>query len=514
MNLKLFFFSGMIALLSCNISDVSAKEYKISKGELLNKIKGGWAGQVIGCTYGGPTEFKWNGTMIGEEIPIPWDDTRMVWYYKNSPGLYDDVYMDLTFVQVFEKYGLDAPDSLHAKYFANAGYPLWHANQAARYNILNGIMPPESGHWKNNPHADDIDFQIEADFAGLMSPGMVNAASEIGWRIGHIMNYGDGVYGGIYVAAMYALAFVHNDIEFIVEEALKSIPRQSKYYQCIADVLRCYRKDPKDWKKAWFEVQKKWSADTGCPDGVFQPYNIDATVNGAYIVIGLLYGRGDYGATIDISTRCGYDSDCNPANAAGILGTMIGYDKIPAYWKQGLDKVEDLNFAHTEMSLNKVYEIGFRHASEMIIRNGGRLTGDIFTINYQQPKPVPLEVGFEGLYPVERRRIGSNLGGKNREISFKINGSAFVLSGRAVKNSDRPDSILEIEVYINGNLHEVAKIPTNNRIRRHDLTWNYDLTEGENNITLKAIKIPEGYRIDATDVIVYSRNRPGKLVYY
>lgn len=52
MNLKLFFFSGMIALLSCNINDVSAKEYKISKGELLNKIKGGWAGQVIGCTYG------------------------------------------------------------------------------------------------------------------------------------------------------------------------------------------------------------------------------------------------------------------------------------------------------------------------------------------------------------------------------------------------------------------------------------------------------------------------------
>jgi hypothetical protein len=183
--------------------------------------------------------------------------------------LYDDVYMDLTFVQVFDTHGLDAPDSLHAKYFANAGYPLWHANQAARYNILNGIMPPESGHWKNNPHADDIDFQIEADFAGLMSPGMVNAASEIAWKIGHIMNYGDGVYGGIYVAAMYALAFVHDDIEFIVEEALKSIPKQSNYYQCIADVIRCYREDPNDWKKAWFEAQKKWTADIGCPDGVF-----------------------------------------------------------------------------------------------------------------------------------------------------------------------------------------------------------------------------------------------------
>ena len=119
-------------------------------------------------------------------------------------------------------------------------------------------------------------------------------------------------------------------------------------------------------------------------------------------------------------------------------------------------------------------------------------------------------MGFEGLSG--RKMKNRQLLAEKPRISFKINGSAFVLSG--AKNSDRPDSILEIEVYINGNLHEVAKIPTNNRIRRHDLTWNYDLTEGENNITLKAIKIPEGYRIDATDVIVYSRNRPGKLVYY
>ena len=31
---------------------------KISEDVLLDKIKGGWVGQVIGCTYGGPTEFK------------------------------------------------------------------------------------------------------------------------------------------------------------------------------------------------------------------------------------------------------------------------------------------------------------------------------------------------------------------------------------------------------------------------------------------------------------------------
>jgi hypothetical protein len=51
---------------------------KISKSDLQDKIKGGWAGQVIGCTYGGPTEFQWNGTMIGDHVPIPWDETRML----------------------------------------------------------------------------------------------------------------------------------------------------------------------------------------------------------------------------------------------------------------------------------------------------------------------------------------------------------------------------------------------------------------------------------------------------
>ncbi len=512
--LRLFFICSLITLGSGNVKGALGKTNTLSKSALLNKIKGGWAGQVIGCTYGGPTEFKWNGTMIGEDIRIPWDASRMKWYYENSPGLYDDVYMDLTFVNVFDKYGLDAPDSLHAIAFANAGYPLWHANQAARYNILNGIMPPASGHWKNNPHADDIDFQIEADFAGLMAPGMINSAADIGWRIGHIMNYGDGVYGGIYVAAMYALAFVHDDIEFIVEQALKTIPPQSEYYQCISDVIKCYRKDPRDWKTAWFEAQKKWTSDKGCPEGVFRPYNIDAKINGAYIVIGLLYGKGDYGATIDISTRCGYDSDCNPANAAGILGTMIGYDRIPDYWKQGLDKVEDSDFVHTSMSLNDVYEAGFRHATEMVVRNGGKIEGDKITIRYQNPRPVPLEIGFEGIYPVERFRIGKPISNENPEVSLNIKGCGFVLEGRAVKERNLPDAVVEVEVFVNGTLLEIAKLPTNSRVRRHDVTWNYELEEGKHTILLKAHNIPKGYRIDTGDILIYSTQTQVSKVYY
>ena len=123
----------------------------LSKANLQDKIKGGWAGQVIGVTFGGPTEFKYNGTMINDYQPIPWYDGYIKKTMVESPGLYDDLYMDLTFVDVFEKKGLDAPVSEHANAYAKADYQLWHANQVGRYNILNGVKAPESGYWLNNP---------------------------------------------------------------------------------------------------------------------------------------------------------------------------------------------------------------------------------------------------------------------------------------------------------------------------------------------------------------------------
>ncbi|MDR6562288.1 MULTISPECIES: hypothetical protein [unclassified Arcicella] len=45
-----------------------------------------------------------------------------------------------------------------------------------------------------------------------------------------------------------------------------------------------------DRKGTWYEIQNKWLQDVGCPDGVFAPFDIDATINSAYVVVGLLYG--------------------------------------------------------------------------------------------------------------------------------------------------------------------------------------------------------------------------------
>ena len=502
---KILFWVLALCIFACAESGTTKQQtipdqITLSKAVLLDKIKGGWAGQTIGCTYGGPTEFRYNGTMIQDYIPIDWPAGYIKWYFENQPGLYDDVYMDLTFVEVFERLGLDAPADSFAMAFAHADYQLWHANQAARYNILQGIMPPASGHWLNNPHADDLDYQIEADYAGLMSPGMPNTASEISDKIGHIMNYGDGLYGGVYVGAMYALAFISDDLEFIVSEALKTIPEQSVFYQCMSDVIKWHKQYPEDWKRTWFECEKKWSSDVGCPSGVFVPFNIDAVINSAYIIIGLLYGEGDFYKTIDIATRCGQDSDCNPASAGGILGTMLGYSKIPEYWMKNLREVEDMDFAYTKISLNKTYQMSLNQALQVIQRGGGKVAGDQVTIVCQQPKPVPYEKAFEGHYPVELRQL------RNRAIdqmgALEFEGIGVVVTG-GLRCSDNA-YVAIVEAYLDGNLVSTFNMPASLNARRLELFWKYQLPKGKHNVSFKWLNPRSDASISASNMLVYS----------
>ena len=478
------------------------KTMTISKEQLKDKIMGGWAGQTIGVTFGGPYEFRFQGTFIGDYQPLLWYNGYLKEAMINNPGLYDDLYMDLTFVDVFEKYGLDAPVDSFANAFAHAGYMLWHANQAGRYNILHGLKAPESGFWKNNPHADCIDYQIESDFSGLMSPGMPNTASAISDKVGHIMNYGDGWYGGIFVGAMYTFAFTSNDIPSIVGNALKCVPSQSSFYQCIHDVIRWHQRYPNDWKQTWLEVQRKWANDIGCPDGVFAPFNIDAKVNAAYVVMGLLYGNGDYTKTLEIATRCGQDADCNPSTAGGILGTVLGYKKIPAYWKMGLKEAERIDFKYTTMSLNKVYEVGLKHALENIERNGGKLMGENIQIKLQEPVSVRLEQSFTGVYPVNKIPVHWNQAGD--EISFEFEGTGFVLRGETSNGDSDSDYVFETALYVDGKKIESPVLPANFTTRRHELCWNYDLPKAKHSVVLKILNPSKEIKVQSTDAIVYS----------
>jgi len=476
----------------------------MSESVLKDKIKGGWAGQTIGCTFGGPTEFQFKGTMIEDYQQMVWYDDYIREIFESDPGLYDDVYMDLTFIEVLERCGLDATADSFALSFARDDYKLWHANQAARYNILNGIMPPASGHWMNNPHADDIDFQIEADFAGMMSPGMINTASGICDRTGHIMNYGDGWYGGVFMAAMYSTAFISDDIDYIVSQGLKPIPEKSKFYQAINDVIKWHKQYPTDWKQCWFEFQKKHTDDKGCPEGVFNAFNIDASVNAAYVVIGLLYGEKDFFKTMDIATRCGQDSDCNPATAAGILGVVLGYDKIPSFWKPAIEKVQDMKFPYSDHTLNQIYDLSYKHATKLIAKNGGETKDSTITIKVQKPETLRYEESFVGMYPTKQLLVRKDFLDESIKIDFTGNGIVVLGNVKSQCGVAKSDFVALLDVYIDGAKIEQVKMPYDYIVRKYDIFHKYMLKNGDHKLEIKWVNQNPDFRITEKAYVVYS----------
>ncbi len=369
---------------------------ELSRQALRDKIAGGWAGQMIGVSFGAPTEFKARGVTIEGELP-KWTPERVANSLRQ-----DDLYVDMTFAKVLDDKGLDATTEDFGAMFRDSEYALWHANLAARRNLRRGIPAAMAGHPRYNAHANDIDFQIEADFIGLMAPGLPQWSNDLALRAGRIMNYGDGIYGGMFVSCMYSAAFFESNPRKLVEAGLACIPAQSPYGQLVRDVLSWSRRNPGDWRKTWSLIQDKWDRRDPCPAGALTPFNIDAKLNGAYIALGLLYGDGDFGKTIEISTRAGQDSDCNPASAAGILGVMLGYEGIPDEWKSGIPAIAEKKFDYTDYSFNSIVDSTEKRALALIARTGGRIEGDRVVVRTQRPTPAKLEVWDDYGSPVER----------------------------------------------------------------------------------------------------------------
>src|SRR3954451_3874360 len=389
------FTTLIVAGLLCPLGARTART--ITRADLRDKIEGGWAGQMIGVSFGAPTEFRFKGELVPPERLPAWKPEMV----SNSLDQ-DDLYVDMTFAKVLDDKGLNATSQDFGDMFKDAKYRLWHANLAARRALKRGVPATLSGTPKYNADANDIDFQIEADFIGLMAPGLPRSANDIALRAGRVMNAGDGIIGGMVMSGMYAAAFFENDPRKVVEAGLAAIPPASPYAKVIADVLAWSKQYPEDWEKVWAMLNAKWDKREPCPEGALLPFNIDAKLNGGYVALGLLYGNGDFTKTLEVATRAGQDSDCNPATAGGILGVILGYKAIPENWKSGIPALADRKFNYTDFTFREIVASTEKRALALIASTGGKVAGDTIPVRTQPPKPMNVPLWDDYGSPVER----------------------------------------------------------------------------------------------------------------
>ena len=398
MNIKNTLFSVAVGLTTICFIGCNPNENfrRISVEEYQSKMKAGWLGQMAGVGWGAPTEFKFNAVIIPADKVPEWQPQMINQQYQ------DDIYVEMTFLKTLEDYGFDVSIRQAGIDFANSQYRLWHANRYGRDNLRMGIAPPYSGHPDYNAHADDIDYQIEADYSGLIAPGLPQTVIDLGNTFGRLMNYGDGLYGGQFVGGMYAEAFFETDIDKIIQAGLACIPAESQYAETIRDVVKWHKENPDNWERTWQLIEYKYNLNPdyrkfSCGDKN-STFNIDAKINGAYIVMGLLYGKGDMDQTIIISMRCGQDSDCNPSNAAGILATSLGMEKLPEKYKTGID--ETTNFSFTSYNFPSLIKVCESLSRDAVVRAGGTIETDpegkeTYVIPVQKPVVDPVEQCWE-----------------------------------------------------------------------------------------------------------------------
>ena len=364
----------LAALLAAAPGLAAAEVRRLPVDEYASRMQAGWIGQMAGVGWGAPTEWTSLGAILPEEKVPVWKPERV-----NQFGQ-DDLYVEITFLRTLELHGLGVSARQAGLDFAGSGYELWHANRFGRRNLRRGIAPPDAGHPRFTDHADDIDYQIEADFSGLIAPGLPNTVIELGEKFGRLMNYGDGLYGGQFVGCMYAEAFFERDLTRIVEAGLRCIPPESQYAGMVRDVLQWHREDPDDWTRTWRRVEARYHTDPAythghcSPPGAEGDFSIDAKLNGAYILIGLLHGGGDPERTMTLALRCGQDSDCNPSSAAGILFTSLGLEAVPERFKSALSM--ETRFSHSPYDFPRLIEVCEALARQAVERGGGVVERD------------------------------------------------------------------------------------------------------------------------------------------
>lgn len=302
--------------------------------DYLERVYAGVLGKIIGVYLGRPFE-GWTYDRIMAEL-------GEVWYYvherKQVPLIVtdDDISGTFTFLRALPDYG-NRRDLTPAQigqswlnYIIEQRTILWwggmgnSTEHTAYLRLKNGIPAPQSGSIALNGKvvAEQIGSQIFIDGWAMVAPGDPELAADLARRAGSVSHDGEAIYGAQVIAAMEAQAFVEQDIQKLIDTALRFIPSNSIIYRLINEIREWRAAEP-DWRKTREQIANFYGYDK-------YGGNCHMVPNHALIIHSLLHGDDDFQKSLMIVNTCGWDTDCNSGNVGCLLGIKNGLAGIDA----------------------------------------------------------------------------------------------------------------------------------------------------------------------------------------
>lgn len=334
-------------------------KYSLSAYE--SRVKAAWLGKMVGVCTGRLNEFYHKDELVGPEDVPQWHPSLL-----ELSLLEDDVYVPVAILQVLDRQGRDISGADMAVALYPYSFEFWNSHYAA---FEAGYAPPYAGHPDVAPLPDALSYAFAADYSGLIAPCNPNVAIELADRFGSALVYGDGIYGGAFLGAMYAQAFVEGDMEQLLRHGLAAIPADSLLHQSVNQVLEDWHSGL-SFEDCWEHIEQRYFRDPKMNwiewpwGGRIAGIDLDVKLNSAYVAMAMLYGERDIEKTLELALRCGQDTDSNAANALGVLFCTLGWENVPEVYRHALR--DSWRFAYVGESLDSLTELTVRVALQAI----------------------------------------------------------------------------------------------------------------------------------------------------
>jgi ADP-ribosylglycohydrolase len=337
---------GIIATLPADATPDHATASAVDIATLPDRILGGWLGRIAGCNLGKPVEWgdHWTTAHIRDYLvradawplrdyfPIlepmpPGFDLRENWPQTtrgrvDGSARDDDIDYAILGLHLLERHGAALrPGHVATAWLTYLPYlQVYTAERAVYRNLLQGIAPRDAATVRN-PYREWIGALIRGDAFGWAQPGRPRAAALMAYHDAALSHTANGIYGEMWAAALVASAFTATDARSAIVTSLAHIPSGSRLAECLRHVL-----DMEAEGTTWDDAIETIQATYGL-------YSWVHTINNAAIIAaGLLWGRGDYSATIGLTVSGGWDTDSNGATAGSVAGVMLGASALPGHF--------------------------------------------------------------------------------------------------------------------------------------------------------------------------------------
>jgi len=162
---------------------------------------------------------------------------------------------------------------------------------------------------------------------------------------------------------------------------------------------------------------------------------------------------------------------------------------------------------YTNISLNKMYQLGYKHALASILKNGGAVQDNAVSIIYQAPVPVQLEQSFLGVTPSIRKWIGWNSIPLKDTYTYSFEGNGIMITN-AMSNefNASTDYVFKVEVDLDG-IKEIVSMPYNFKKRKTEIFTQFELAEGPHQIKLTLLNPTTIGDLLLSDIVVYSNKK-------